>query len=324
MYRLHFGIPMTFKLFFLFMTVAMLAAACGSSETTSSTADAGSAETPFNFQFLISDDVNAIDQFSSLLVTISRIGLQQGGESGKWIEVPPQVPTVDLTLLQGENALSIWSGTVPDGVYTKVFVYVDSVQGVLASDPGQFIDVKLPSNKLQLSKTFEIAPDAAPVSFVYDLTVIAAGNPKSGIKYILKPQIGESGSDQRFKEVGSANAAGGPETRGELAFQLEGDVIPGGVATVTLTYQGIPLSGVLLGLDDDELGTTDALGQLSIRIPLDTDEVELETELEGKLKIEYAEGVPLTSEVKGEKRPSRQSRAQLTQQEALGAAQRKR
>ncbi len=39
-------------------------------------------------------------------------------------------------------------------------------------------------------------------SFVYDITVIAAGNSKAGrVKYILKPQISESGSKVRFDEV---------------------------------------------------------------------------------------------------------------------------
>ena len=34
-----------------------------------------------NFRFLISDDVNAIDDFESVIVTISTIGVQRGGES---------------------------------------------------------------------------------------------------------------------------------------------------------------------------------------------------------------------------------------------------
>ena len=290
---------MIVKLLSSFIPVMLLAVACGGGEPTAPSTTTGPPEAPFNFRFLISDDVNAIDQFQSLEVSISRIGLLLGGESGKWIEMPPQTPTVDLTQLQGDNAENIWSGTVPDGTYTKVFVYVDSVQGVLAAEPGQTIDVKLPSNKLQLSKSFEVAA-GTPLSFVYDLTVIAAGNPKSGIKYILKPQIGESGADQGFKEVEPTKAIEGPQTKGELAFQLEGDVVPGGTATVTLTYQGIPLSNVQLELDDNEMGVTDASGQLSIKIPIDADEVELETELEGKLKIEYEVGVSPSSDLKGE------------------------
>jgi hypothetical protein len=60
--------------------------------------------------------------------------------------------------------------------------------------------VKLPSGKLQISKAFEVASDSV-TSFVYDLTVVAAGSPQSGIKYILKPQVGQSGADQKFEKI---------------------------------------------------------------------------------------------------------------------------
>ncbi|GAJ00558.1 unnamed protein product, partial [marine sediment metagenome] len=33
-------------------------------------------------------------------------------------------------------------------------------------------------------------------SFTYDLTVVATGSPQSGIKYILKPQVDQSGADR--------------------------------------------------------------------------------------------------------------------------------
>ena len=37
-------------------------------------------------------------------------------------------------------------------------------------------------------------------SFTYDLTVVAAGNAQSGIKYILKPQVDQSGADHKPDE----------------------------------------------------------------------------------------------------------------------------
>ncbi len=86
------------------------------------------------------------------------------------------------------------------GSYTKMFIYVDEVTGELV-DTGEVITVKLPSNKLHLSVPFEVT-ESSMTSFVYDITVIAAGNRKSGrVKYILKPQILESGSEVRFDEV---------------------------------------------------------------------------------------------------------------------------
>jgi len=149
-----------------------------------------------NLVFLISDDVNAIGDFQSLDVSITSIGLLLGGESGKWVELNPKVTQVDLTLLQGDNAQEIWRGNIPEGRYTKVFIYVAKVSGVLKRT-GQTVDVKLPSNKLRISKPFEVTSDSV-VNFVYDITVVEAG--KSG-KYILKPHAGQSGADQKFKKI---------------------------------------------------------------------------------------------------------------------------
>lgn len=148
-----------------------------------------------NFVFLISDDVNAIGDFDSLNVSISKIGLLLGGDSGRWIEFEPEVREVDLTLVQGDRTQQIWRGNVPEGQYTKVFIHVTSVRGVL-KETGQAVEVKLPSHKLHLSKPFQVTADTV-TSFTYDLTVVARGSPQSGIKYLLKPQIGQSGADHK-------------------------------------------------------------------------------------------------------------------------------
>lgn len=152
-----------------------------------------------NFVFLISDEVNAISDFESLNVSISKIGLQLGDETGQWIEFDPEVEVADLTLLQGDKALEIWRGDVPEGQYTKVFIQVSDVSGVL-KETGELVDVKLPSEKLQISKGFEVT-SSSMISFVYDITVIATGSPQSGIKYILKPQVGQSGANQSFEKI---------------------------------------------------------------------------------------------------------------------------
>ncbi len=153
-----------------------------------------------NFAFLISDEVNAIGDFQSLNVSISKIGLQLGDEAGGWIYIDPEVEVVDLILLQGDKAQEIWRGDVPEGQYSKVFIDVSNVSGVL-KETGKPVSVKLPSGKLQISKAFEVTGDSV-TSFVYDLTVVDAGSPQSGIKYILRPQAGQSGADRRFEEIG--------------------------------------------------------------------------------------------------------------------------
>jgi len=149
-----------------------------------------------NFVFLISDDVNAIGDFQNLNISISKIGLQAEGEDGQWIEFSPEVEIVDLTLLQGDKAQEIWRGDVPEGRYTKVFIYVSNVSGIL-EETGRSISVKLPSNKLQISKPFSVKSGSV-VNFVYDVTVIEAG--RSG-QYIIKPQVGESGADRSFEKI---------------------------------------------------------------------------------------------------------------------------
>lgn len=148
-----------------------------------------------NFVFLISDDVNAIGDFESLNVSVSKIGLWLGGDSDRWVEFEPEVKGVDLTLVPGEKTLEIWRGNIPEGQYTRVFIHVADVRGVLKAT-GQMVDIKLPSQKLHLSKSFQISADTV-TSFTYDLTVVAAGSPQSGIRYILKPQVGQSGADYK-------------------------------------------------------------------------------------------------------------------------------
>ena len=69
------------------------------------------------------------------------------------------------------------------------------IYGVLKKT-GQRAEIKLPSQKLQISRSFQVTADMV-TSFTYDLTVVAAGSSKLGIKYILKPQIGQSGAEQK-------------------------------------------------------------------------------------------------------------------------------
>lgn len=152
-----------------------------------------------NFVFLISDEVNAISDFESLKVTIAKVGLNLGDDSNSWVEFEPEVKEVDLTLLPGDKAQEIWRGDVPEGRYNKVFIQVSNVSGIL-KETGSPVEVKLPSGKLQISKPFEVTSGSV-TNFVYDVTVVAAGSPQAGIKYILKPQVGQSGADQRFEKI---------------------------------------------------------------------------------------------------------------------------
>ncbi|MBN1366741.1 MAG: DUF4382 domain-containing protein [Dehalococcoidales bacterium] len=146
-----------------------------------------------NFAFLVSDDVNAIAEFSEVNVTIEKVALLKIGDSSEWIEFMPETKTFDLSKLPGETTQELWRGDIPVGQYTKVVIYVSEVNGILKST-GEITEIKLPSNKLQINSSFEVSSDAV-TSFTYDLTVIKTGN-EHNVKYILKPQAGESGAIQ--------------------------------------------------------------------------------------------------------------------------------
>lgn len=183
-----------------------------------------------NFRFLISDDVNAIHNFEHVYITISEIGFQRGGESGNWAIFPPDIAEpIDLKPLVGENALEIWSGKLAPGEYSEIFIYVSSVNGILTEDLGSGeANVKLPSEKLHILKPFTISEDTT-TSFVYDITVIQAGQSD---QYILKPQITQSGEDQEFKEI--KQGEGKREKPERLEFKGTIETIDGAVWTVKI------------------------------------------------------------------------------------------
>lgn len=150
-----------------------------------------------NFRLLISDEQNAINDFAHLWVTIDRVGMQRGGEQGGWheLQIPDGHNRIDLVGLTGDAAEELIMARIPAGRYSKVFIHVDDVYGELLS--GATTPVKLPSERLQIVKPFAVQQDSI-TSFVFDITVIAAGNSNREVKYILKPVIGESGAEQPF------------------------------------------------------------------------------------------------------------------------------
>jgi hypothetical protein len=84
-----------------------------------------------NFVFLISDEANAIGDFEQLNVTITKVSLHLSGGEKEIIEFEPEIQIVDLTELQGDLAQEVWRGDVPVGEYTKVFLEVSVVSGIL-------------------------------------------------------------------------------------------------------------------------------------------------------------------------------------------------
>ncbi|MBV0924527.1 DUF4382 domain-containing protein [Halomicroarcula limicola] len=172
----------------------------GTSGTTATT----TATTGGTVAFYISDEKNAIGDFRYLNVTVSRVGFERTGNgSGGWVEFSGGNTTLDLTTLQGENATLVDAYRLPNATYGKVFVHVSEVNATL--EDGERVRVKLPSEKLQLNDEFTVR-DGTEVDFVFDITVVKAGN--SG-KYVLKPVISESGTTVPIKPTGAVEAESG-------------------------------------------------------------------------------------------------------------------
>ncbi len=146
-----------------------------------------------NFVFLVSDEENAIGDFTNLFLTIEKVVLLNSGDSEQLVEFVPEIKECDLTLLPGEKTQELWRGQIPEGTYTKIFAYISEVNGVLKST-GEEINVKLPSGKLQLANSFQVTTDNI-THFTFDITIVKTGQVGSG-KYLLKPQASGSGVSQ--------------------------------------------------------------------------------------------------------------------------------
>jgi hypothetical protein len=149
-----------------------------------------------NFAFLISDEPNDINDFEYLDITISRVRMQTLG-SEKWLEFTPDVETVDLTRLQGEQFQEIWRGHVPAGQYARVRIYVREVKGKLKST-GQTLDLNVPGGTVHMLTPFEVTADMITI-YTFDITVVATGDDGT---YILKLQLSESGARHEAKPPG--------------------------------------------------------------------------------------------------------------------------
>ena len=267
-------------------------------------------------QFYVSDEENAIGQFEHLNVTVTSVGFQRAdasgdagatgnasadttmganattaaeNETGEWVERDVDSRTVDLTELQGANATLLGDLSVPSGEYGKVFVHVGGVNGTLQT--GEQVNVKLPSQKLQLSRGFAVSSESS-VNFVFDITVFEAGN--SG-KFVLKPVASESGTDVpievteeaegdapelRASVVGNVSAGENESEPGddgdgaqanasaELAVALDGSFAAGEEATVVVTDgSGEAVENATVAVDGTIVGQTDADGELTVDVP---------------------------------------------------------
>ncbi len=151
-----------------------------------------------NFVFSMTDDINAVDEFSELEVTVEKVALLNSGESAGWVEFVPEVQLFDLTPLRDGVTQKLWQGNLPEGQYAKVRLYVTQAQGTLKVDSSS-VNIKIPSDRLQFDVTtsFQVSSEYI-TSFTYDLTVFNRGKGPQGEKYYLKPVVNQSGIHQEL------------------------------------------------------------------------------------------------------------------------------
>ncbi len=171
----------------------------------------GSGTTPppatVNFRLLVSDAPANIGDFDSLVVAFSKARVFQ--TEAKYRDIELNNTSVDLTTVTDQKAVEVANEYLESGNYTKIELYASSVTGIVG---GKNVEVKIPSNKLQIVKPFEIG-GSSPVKFVFDINVV-----KTGQGYNLLPVIGTSGkvgkdiSESEVKEISKEEAKGRKKT----------------------------------------------------------------------------------------------------------------
>lgn len=204
-------------------------------------------------------------------------------ESDEWVVKEVDEQTVDLTKLKGENATMLSQFDIPAGEYDVAMVYVSDVNATLKT--GEQVNVKLPSEKLQVKTPFTVGANES-VDFVFDISVHEAG--KSG-KYILKPVVSESGANVEKRVVDKNGKPVGDDEKAEYDLSVDGNLTAGEEATVTVTdADGEPVEGAEVKVNGEVVGETDADGQVTFSVP-DAEDVEIEAESEageGSVEVE--------------------------------------
>lgn len=165
------------KLVLAAISLAVLASGCVNTATGSQG----------KFELLVSDRPSSIDSFDSLEVTFSQARIHRQNDSFKTLDISGK--TADLTRLKGAKAKSLVNTSLETGNYSKIELYASDVDGVV---DGSEVEVKIPSEKLQITKPFTVKPNTT-TSFVFDIQVVLRGNQRNNQGYILKPVISQSG-----------------------------------------------------------------------------------------------------------------------------------
>jgi hypothetical protein len=135
--------------------------------------------------FQVSDQPNAIDNFTALVVQVFKVSVHSATDNieNTWLDFTPSTTTFDLVKLQGDNVQTLISTSLAVGTYTQVRLVVTSAVGTLKT--GTIENITVPSGELKLVKSFQIAENQT-TTFVLDLNVVKQGNEN----YKLTPVAG--------------------------------------------------------------------------------------------------------------------------------------
>jgi hypothetical protein len=146
---------------------------------------------PENFMLYVSDAPADIGDFDSLKITFSEARVFPADEGWEIINL---TDTVELTELIGEKVEEIAMVNIEPGTYTKIELYVESIEGIVG---GETAEVMVPSNKLQITKSFTVTNESV-TEFVFDINVVKKGQQLS---YNLLPNIAKSGLKEEHDEA---------------------------------------------------------------------------------------------------------------------------
>jgi len=143
------------------------------------------------FVFQVTDQPDAIDNFTALVVQVSKVSvhiasdnLENDNLDNNWVDFTPSNSAFDLVQLQGDNVQTLISTLLEVGTYTQVRLVVTSAYGVLKA--GGTENVTVPSGELKFVKSFEIVENKT-TTLVLDLNVVKQGNEN----YKLTPVAGK-------------------------------------------------------------------------------------------------------------------------------------
>jgi len=141
-------------------------------------------------------------------------------------------PTVDLTEVVGDKAIGVLDGKLETGEYTKIELHVSDVEGIV---DGETVAVKVPSNKLQITKPFEVTAEE-PVEFVFDINVVKKGNGGYNLLPVIS-KSGVAGKDVEVEEIEDEDEAETSETEDETSEPEDEETEQEMTATETTTNE---------------------------------------------------------------------------------------